>query len=106
VTPWIVYASAGVAVFSIAAYGLFIAQHPVRRIIAANLMGSGVFLVLIAIAHRSPQAVDPVPHALVLTGIVVSVCATALALALVRALSGSNPGTARRDDREPRDGAA
>jgi multisubunit Na+/H+ antiporter MnhC subunit len=42
----------------------------------------------------------------VLTGIVVSVCATALALALVRALSGANPGMARHHDREPRDGAA
>lgn len=104
-TPWIVYASAGVAVFSIAAYGLFIAQHAMRRIVAANLMGSGVFLVLIAIAHRSPRAVDPVPHALVLTGIVVSVCATALALALVRALAVAKSDRARSGEREPGDGA-
>ncbi len=44
-------------------------------------MGTGVFMVLIAMAarHTSP---DPVPHAMVLTGIVVAVAATAFALVL------------------------
>jgi multicomponent Na+:H+ antiporter subunit C len=63
--------------------------HPslLQRIVAINVMGSGVFLVLIAVAYRGPGvAPDPVPHALVLTGIVVAVSATALALALVRRL--------------------
>jgi multicomponent Na+:H+ antiporter subunit C len=60
-----------------------------QRVIAVNIMGSGVFLVLIAIAYRGPgTAPDPVPHALVLTGIVVAVSATALALALARHLHG------------------
>jgi multicomponent Na+:H+ antiporter subunit C len=58
-----------------------------QRIVAVNVMGSGVFLMLIAAAYRGPGvAPDPVPHALVLTGIVVAVSATALALALVRRL--------------------
>jgi multicomponent Na+:H+ antiporter subunit C len=54
-------------------------------------MGSGIFLVLVGLAQRQDHA-DPVPQAMVLTGIVVAVAATALALALVRklhALSGS-----------------
>ena len=62
-----------------------------RRILAFNLMGSGIFLVLVGLAQRQDH-VDPVPQAMVLTGIVVAVAATALALALVRklhALSGS-----------------
>ena len=59
-----------------------------RRVVAVNVMGTGVFLVLIAVAYRGPEMPpDPVPHALVLTGIVVAVSATALALALARRLS-------------------
>jgi multicomponent Na+:H+ antiporter subunit C len=59
----------------------------VHRIIAINIMGTGVFMLLITIAYRGPDvAPDPIPHALVLTGIVVAVSATALALALMRKL--------------------
>ena len=46
-----------------------------------------LFLLLIAVAYRGlDQAPDPLPHALVLTGIVVAFSATALALALGRRL--------------------
>lgn len=59
-----------------------------HRLIGINVMGAGVFLVLIAVAYRGPGVEpDPVPHALVLTGIVVAVSATALALALARRLT-------------------
>ena len=59
-----------------------------RRLIGINIMGAGVFLLLITVAYRGPgQTPDPVPHALVLTGIVVAVSATALALALARRLN-------------------
>ena len=64
--------------------------HPslLQRVIGINVMGSGVFLLLIAVAYRGPgMPPDPVPHALVLTGIVVAVSATALALALARRLT-------------------
>ena len=58
-----------------------------RRVLAINVMGAGVFMLLIAVAYRGPRMPpDPVPHALVLTGIVVAVSATALALALARRL--------------------
>jgi multicomponent Na+:H+ antiporter subunit C len=54
-----------------------------RKLIALNVTGAGVFHVLVAVAYRGFDAVpDPVPQALVLTGIVVAVSATALALAL------------------------
>ena len=59
-----------------------------HRVVAINVLGAGVFMILIAIAYRGPDAPpDPVPHALVLTGIVVAVSATALALALPRRLT-------------------
>ena len=49
-----------------------------QRLVAVNVMGAGVFLALIAVAYRGPETPpDPVPHALVLTGIVVAVSATA-----------------------------
>ncbi|MGB5441598.1 MAG: NADH-quinone oxidoreductase subunit K [Gammaproteobacteria bacterium] len=58
-----------------------------HRVLALNVMGAGVFMLLIAVAYRGPGLPpDPLPHALVLTGIVVAVSATALALALARAL--------------------
>jgi multicomponent Na+:H+ antiporter subunit C len=78
-----VYLLAGVAIFAIGFYSLVVQAHLLRRIMALNVMGSGVFLVFIALSAQTPGPIpDPVPHAMVLTGIVVSVCATGLALAL------------------------
>lgn len=77
------YALTGVALFSMGLYALFTRKHLLRKILAANVAGSGVFLVFIAIAYRGGGSLpDPVPQAMVLTGIVVAVSATALALNL------------------------
>ena len=58
-----------------------------RKLIAINVMGAGVFQILVVIAYRGLELPpDPVPHALVLTGIVVAVSATALALAFGKRL--------------------
>ena len=80
-----IYALGGVALFAAGIAGLILQVHLLRKIIAFNVMGSGTFLVLIGLAQRG-GAVDPVPQAMVLTGIVVAVAATALALALARQL--------------------
>jgi multicomponent Na+:H+ antiporter subunit C len=81
----VLYALMGVALFSIGLYGLLAHAHLLRKVLALNFMGSGVFAVFVATAWRGPQVPpDPVPHALVLTGIVVAVSATAFALALIR----------------------
>ncbi len=81
------YALCGVILFGIGFYGVIICRHLLRKVMALNLMGTGVFLILIALARRTPgDRPDPVPHAMVLTGIVVAVSATALALALLRRL--------------------
>jgi multicomponent Na+:H+ antiporter subunit C len=70
--------------FTLGLYALIVHAHLLRKILAINVMGSGVFLVLVALGGRSPGALpDPVPHAMVITGIVVAVSATALALALM-----------------------
>jgi multicomponent Na+:H+ antiporter subunit C len=82
----------GVGLFCLGLYALMVHAHLLRKILALNVMGSGVFLVLAALAKRTSDGVpDPVPHAMVITGIVVAVAATALALVLmlrVRAATG------------------
>jgi multicomponent Na+:H+ antiporter subunit C len=70
-------------------YGLITNPHPLRKILAFNLLGSGVFLFFGVVAHRGTAAgfgADPVPQALVITGIVVAFSATALAIALLLSL--------------------
>ena len=89
----ILFALAGVGLFSLGLHGLIVHAHLLRKILAINIMGSGTFLVLVSMAKRVPgDLVDPVPHAMVITGIVVAVSATALALGLmlkVRAFTGA-----------------
>lgn len=84
-TTGMLFALAGAALFALGAAGVVLLAHLLRRILAFNLMGSGAFLVLVGLAQRN-DVPDPVPQAMVLTGIVVAVAATALALALVRKL--------------------
>ncbi len=77
-------------------FGLMVNPRPLRKILAFNVIGSGVFLMLGAIARRGAGAGmggDPVPQALLITGIVVAFSATALAVALLLRLfdeSGSD----------------
>lgn len=99
-TTGLVFAIVGAMLFAMGAAGVMLLAHLLRRILAFNLMGSGAFLVLVGLAQRAGLA-DPVPQAMVLTGIVVSVAATALALALARRLfklSGAYTLSASHDD--------
>ena len=78
------YSIVGTGLFSLGLYALIVHTHLLRKILAINVMGSGVFLILVSLAARIQGAApDPVPHAMVITGIVVAVSATALALALM-----------------------
>ncbi len=81
------YALVGSGLFGLGLHALIVHAHLLRKILALNIMGSGVFLILAALARRSEtiseMVSDPVPHAMVITGIVVAVSATALALALM-----------------------
>jgi len=77
------YALTGIGLFTLGLYALIKHKHLLRKILAINVMGSGVLLVLVALAARTQNTPDPVPHAMVITGIVVAISATALALALM-----------------------
>ncbi len=93
-----IYALAGVGLFVLGGYGLVVCRHLMRKILAVNFMGSGVFLVLVAFAKRTTAGVpDAVPHAMVITGIVVAVSATALALVLMLKLT-TETGSANLKD--------
>lgn len=92
-TAPVLYALVGVALFCAALYAVIVGEHALRRIIAVNVMCSGVFLVLVALARRAPGAApDPVPHAMVITGIVVAISATALAIVLVNRMRANGAG--------------
>lgn len=81
------YVLSGVFLFTIGLWGTWLHTYYVRKIISLNVMGAGVFMIMIAVAYRGTELPpDPLPHALVLTGIVVAVSATALALVIVRRL--------------------
>lgn len=77
------YGLCGAALVSIGAYGLIVRVHLLRRILGFNLVGSGVFLLFGSLASRGAGGTpDPVPQAMVITGIVVALAATALAVSL------------------------
>jgi multicomponent Na+:H+ antiporter subunit C len=74
------------ALIGLGLFGLIVNPYPLRKILAFNVVGSGVFLLFGAIAKRGAGAGfggDPVPQALLITGIVVAFSATALAVALL-----------------------
>ena len=98
----------GVTVFGLCAavavglglYGLITNPQPLRKIIAFNLLGSGVFLLFGVVGRRGAAAGfgnDPVPQALVITGIVVAFAATALAIALLLRLFQTAGSATLRD---------
>jgi multicomponent Na+:H+ antiporter subunit C len=80
------YGLCSVVLVGVGLFGLIMHPHPLRKILAFNLIGGGVFLLLGAVARRGAAAGldgDPVPQALVITGLVVAFAATALAVALL-----------------------
>lgn len=82
-TSAILFTLCGIALAGIGAFGLVAHAHLLRRILALNIIGSGVFLVFGGLGYRLPQSgADPVPQAMVITGIVVALAATALAVTL------------------------
>lgn len=87
----LLYGLLGVALFALGVRGTLADGPFLRRVMAWNVAGAGVFLIFVAGAYGGAAGADPVPHALVLTGIVVAVSATALALALARRLKEAGP---------------
>jgi multicomponent Na+:H+ antiporter subunit C len=76
----------GAGLVGLGLYGLIVDPQPLRKILAFNVLGGGVFLLFGVIARRGAAAGfggDPVPQAMVITGLVVAFSATALAVAIL-----------------------
>lgn len=86
------YGLLGAALVGLGLFGMLVRTEPLLRILCFNLLGGGVFLVFGAVARRGAGAGfggDPVPQAIILTGLVVAFAATALAVALVLRLAAA-----------------
>lgn len=81
---------AGAALVAAGTYGLVVRVHLLRRLVCFNMVGSGIFLWFGGLATRAGR-IDPVPQAMIITGIVVALAATALGLALVVRLHQARP---------------
>ena len=92
-----------VAVVLLLGVGLFVViddPDPVKKVVGLNVFQTGVFLFFVAGAFRtggrSPLVTDggpyvnPLPHVLVLTAIVVGVSLNAVALALLRRIDADH----------------
>ncbi len=80
------FALTACALVGIGLYGLIVQPHPLRKLVAFNVMGTGVFVIFGALARRGAaagMAADPVPQALLITAIVVAFAATAMTVALL-----------------------
>jgi multicomponent Na+:H+ antiporter subunit C len=80
------YGLCGAVLVGLGLFGLIVHPQLLRKILAFNLIGSGVFLLFGVVARKGAAAGfggDPVPQALVITGLVVAFAATALAVALL-----------------------
>jgi multicomponent Na+:H+ antiporter subunit C len=82
-------------------YGLIADPHPLRKILAFNVLGTGVFLLFGVVARRGAVpglGADPIPLALVITGMVVAFSATAVAIALLLQLFQATGAATLRAD--------
>jgi multicomponent Na+:H+ antiporter subunit C len=80
---------------------MIVQPHPLRELIAFNVMGSGVFVRFGALAKRGAAAglaADPVPQALLITAIVVAFGATAVTVALLPRLVDSTNSASLADE--------
>ncbi len=84
-SQYLAYSITGMIIFALGLHGLVVLSHILRKIICINVMAGGVFLFLISVAARNfDEFPDPVPQAMLLTGVVVALSATAFAVALAR----------------------
>ena len=105
-----IFAVCASALVGLGLYGLIVHPHPLRKLLAVNVLGNGVFLLFGVVARRGSAAGlggDPVPQAMVITAIVVAFSATALAVAmLLRLYQETGRVTPAADDGDAAPGGA
>ena len=109
-SPDLLYGLAGLAMFGLGLYHAMTAVEALRRVLALKICAIGAsFLLIVAAWRATPEGIGPgidagidaVPHALVITGIVVMVSAMAVALALIRRIRALQDAAA--DPRSPQE---
>lgn len=102
-----IFGLCGALLAALGLYGAIVQPHPLRKIVAMNVLGGGVFLVYGVVARRGAAAGfggDPVPQAMVITAIVVAFVSTALAVALLlRLFAATGRATLRPETQDPSD---
>jgi multicomponent Na+:H+ antiporter subunit C len=112
VSAALLYGIAAAGLVALGLFGLVTQAAVLRKILAFNLLGGGVFLLFGVVAKRG--GADPVPQAMVITGLVVAFAGTALAVAMalrMRQITGAvsivdptDRGSIEPTDGEGRDG--
>lgn len=75
----------GAVVFALGVLRVLLVSDALRRVVAINVASIGVLIILIALAARpGTDAPDPLLHALALTGIVITISISGVALVLIR----------------------
>jgi multicomponent Na+:H+ antiporter subunit C len=98
---------AAAALVGLGLYGFIIQPEPLRKLLAFNLLGSGVFVLFGVIARRGAAAGmggDPIPQAIVITGIIVAFAGSALAVGLLLRLCQKTGRATLGDDAPPSGG--
>ena len=87
VTGSTIFGLLGCVLIGIGLCGLILHGEPLRKILAFSILGGGTFLLFGVVAQRGGAGAgeaDPVPQAMVITGIVVAFAATALAITFMQ----------------------
>jgi multicomponent Na+:H+ antiporter subunit C len=95
------------ALVSLGLYGFIIQPEPLRKLLAFNVLGSGVFVLFGVIARRGAAAGmggDPIPQAIVITGIIVAFAGSALAVGLLLRLAQKTGRATLEADARPEPG--
>jgi multicomponent Na+:H+ antiporter subunit C len=96
-----VWLATGCALVAMGLAALLLHPSLMRKLLAFNVMGGGVFLVLLVLAPRAAGGrADPIAQALLLTGIVIAIAATALGLLLARRYHAETGRTELPDDEQ------
>jgi multicomponent Na+:H+ antiporter subunit C len=101
ITPSRLFGLAAAALIGLGLFGVVVNPAPLRKILAFNLIGAGTFLLFGVVGQRGAAAgfgADPVPQALVITGLVVAFAATAIAVMLVVRLFQTTGAATLADD--------
>ncbi len=83
-----------IALFLLGIWGILIKRNLIKKVIALSLINNSIIIMFVYLGSLSGKdapilvsgivdIVDPIPQALMLTAIVVGICLTSLALALV-----------------------